>query len=327
MKKSLLLSSLLVIILVSGKSQIYFPSPSENPFWIEQHDQIWSCSTEGTYGYCYGYYCMRTKPVYYKTDTVINGTTYNRLFARTAIGRAVSPGGPSVGCPYTYSFQEPESLYAIIRQDTTNKRVYIWNYGNEQLLYDFGNMIVGQLYPETYNSYPYDTLVVVSEDSVMMGSVYHKKWDLARTVNGVIVDAGFVSVIEGIGSNFGIIAMFNLPFEWWDELLCFSMDGNVLYPDSGYNCDVTINAENLELAQDYHIYPNPARYSITVETNLAMKSDCLLEIFNSDGVKVLDSQLKNSSNFINLSFIQSGIYFMRLMSSNTVVTKKLVIQR
>jgi hypothetical protein len=270
---------------------------------------------------------MRTIPVYYKTDTVINGTMYNRLYARTAIGRAVSPGGPSQGCPYTYSFQEPESLYGIIRQDTANKRVYIWNYGNEQLLYDFGSMVVGQPYPETYNSFPYDTLFVVSEDSVILGDVYHKKWELARVFNGAIADSGFVSIIDGVGSTFGIITMFNLPFEWWDELLCFSMNGYVLYPDSNYNCDVTIHTETLEIAQNIRIHPNPASYSIQVETTLALNSDCFLEIFNSNGAKVLVSKLKNFSNFINLTSLPNGIYIIRIMSSDRVFTKKLLINR
>lgn len=324
MKKFLLFSGIFLLLLISGKSQINFPFPADNPFWIEQHDQLWACGTMGTHGSCGDYYCMHTMPVYYKTDTVINGNTYNRLFSRIAVGYAISPHQPVEGCPNSFHFQEPERLYATIRQDTALHRVYILDYHSEELLYDFDNMIVGQPYPVTYNTLPSDSLVVASEESLIIDGTIHKKWNLGRTLNGVIVDEGFVSIIEGIGSTYGIFAYLTLPFENWDETLCFSMNGNVMYPDSNYNCDVTISIENLEVKPDFAIYPNPAKSYIVVEADQTPKEACYLEIYNPNGVKVLEKQIASTTTFINLTALPNSIYFVRIVDSGKLFTQKFI---
>ena len=57
---------------------------------------------------------------------------------------------------------------------------------------------------------------------------------------GVVSDSAFVCIIDGIGSSLGIMANLVPPFENGDELLCFSKDNVVYYPDSTYNCDKTV---------------------------------------------------------------------------------------
>jgi hypothetical protein len=323
MKKTILLTGIFLLILIAGKSQINFPSPADNPFWIEQHDQLWACGTMGTHGSCGDYYCMHTMPAYYKTDTIINGITYNRLYTRIAVGYAISPHQPVEGCPHSFYFQEPERLYATIRQDTALKRVYILDNNSEHLLYDFGNMLVGQLYPATYNTWS-DSLIVASEDSILMADLYHKKWNLGRIENGVIHDEGFVSIIEGVGSTYGIVANLTLPFENWDEMLCFSLNGTAMYPDSSYNCDVTIGIQNLEVKPDFVIYPNPATSYLVVEADEPPAKACYLEIFNPNGIKVLEKQIETTTTFLNLASLSNGIYFVRIADNGKLFTQKFI---
>jgi len=310
-----------IFAFLSVKSQQNFPLPSENPFWTESHASLWTCTYSNE---CGGYYCTCTTPVYYKTDTVINGLTYNRLYSR-GVCHAIFAGGPPVGnCPFTFNYTNPESLFAIIRQDTLNKTVFIWDGVNDTLLYDFNNILVGQPYPPTYNNPIQNNLVVVSEDSLLLNHMYVKKWNLAMSFEGVVTDSAFVSIIEGIGSSFGILANLVPPFENGDELLCFSKDNLVYYPDSTYNCDKTVDINEQAVIQEFSIYPNPVQRTLTVETEYAHKNSCFVKIFSTEGREITRQEINSSTTSIDVSQLAKGFYIVQLVNGNSVQSKKFV---
>jgi len=200
--------------------------------------------------------------------------------------------------------------------------VYLRVNNKDTLLYAFKNIIVGQAYPKTYNNpLTSDTLVVVAKDSLFLNNIYYKKWNLGLKHNGTITDSGFVSVIEGIGSTFGIIAVLRPPFEGNDGLLCFSLNNIVIYPDSTYNCDKTLNVEEHVNKHFFSIYPNPTNDKITIE-NVARYKDATISIYNIQGQTKLLQILAQEKTEIDLSGLAKGIYILKLSSiDKTEVTK------
>jgi hypothetical protein len=309
--KKLTLLFIGIFFLTSAFTQNNFPTPADNPFWMEQHEQLWACSTNGPYGYCSDYYCECTRPAYYKTDTVINDVVYNRLYTRGVCHGIQTYWNPY--CPTGFNYLEPEFLLATIRQDTTNKQVYI-NHGNwDELLYDF-NLTVGQDYPQTANNYMGDSLVVSSEDLIMIGEKYVKQWGLGIKENGVITNEGFGSIIEGVGSTFGLLSELMLPFENWDELLCFGMNDVVLYPDASYECDITVNITEVAESETLKVYPNPASSVLTIETSGDYLEDGQIRILNTCGQEVLKQAVNRSVFQINTSSLERGIYFIQFFN-------------
>ncbi|MBN2747245.1 MAG: T9SS type A sorting domain-containing protein [Bacteroidales bacterium] len=312
MKKFILLFFVSTFLFFFGQAQNNFPLPSDNPFWTESHGMLWSCSYQGTYGICNGYYCECVMPTYYKSDTLINGVTYNRLYTRGVCNAIYPAGSPPSGCPSSFNYHEPERLLATIRQDTATNIVYVRDMGTDKILYDFNNIHVGQDYPKTYNNNSSDTLVVVSMDTIPIGNSYSRKWDLGIKVNGVISDSGFVSIIEGIGSTFGITAELTMPFENKDLLLCYSKDDVALYPDSTYNCDKTIDiVEFVKEDQELIIYPNPTTKNLTIKINGEIPVKGFVRIFNANGMEVYRSAINEKEVLIDVSFLNKGVYFVQ----------------
>lgn len=318
-KLQFLLISLSLVFSVNA--QKHFPTPSDNPFWTESHAMLWSCST----GDCSGYYCECTTPVYYKSDTVINGIIYNRLFSYGLCQGLYTGGAPPQGCPFLYNYQNAESLFATIRQDTANNVVYILDNNEETILYDFNNINVGKAYPETFCTLQQsDSLMVIAEDSILLGNQYFRKWDLGIMYNGTIENPGFVSIIEGIGSTYGITAQLIPPFENHDELLCFSMNDNVLFPDNSYNCDKTVDMREYQSKPVFSIYPSPAENNITVETVQVPGKECFLKIISSTGLVILKMQVHDKITNIDINHLSNGLYLVHYYDGKVFETLKLI---
>ena len=304
-----------------GKSQENFPLPSEHPFWTESHAQLWAC----TFSFeCGGYYCTCITPVYYKTDTVINNSVYNRLYTRGVCDEIFAGGPPPYGCPFTFDYTQSESLFAIIRQDTANKTVYLWDNVKDTLLYDFKNMTAGLPYPPTVNNPMQNNLLVVSVDSVELNNVYYKKWNLGINWEGTTTDSAFAYIIEGIGSSLGILANLVPPFENSDQLICFSENDVSIYPDSTYYCDKTVNVIEKSENQFFKIYPNPTEDNLTIETDFIFENSAFIKILNTNG-KVLDNlELKQAKTDIKLAGYPSGIYFVQIVNGTFIETLKFI---
>jgi hypothetical protein len=324
MKKTLILIILMSTFLTLN-AQKFFPSPSDNPFWTEIHGGLWTCFYPG----CSGYYCSCDMPVYYKSDTTINGTIYNRLYSYGLCSGQYTNGPPPYPCPFMWYYQEPESLFAIIRRDTVNKRVFLFDNGQDQLLYDFNSMVVGQNYPSTCTNdttYGYGRLVVVSIDSIYCNGFYLMKWGLGHKDSLMnVFDSNFVSVIEGIGSTYGIKTMLMPPFENYDGLVCFSLNNIVLYPDSSFNCDIALNSLQYEPKNLFEIFPNPAsdRISILV-TNDGING--VLTISNINGQVLKEQSILTEHVIVDISNLSKGVYFVRLKSEHISEIKMIIIE-
>ncbi|MBK8946647.1 MAG: T9SS type A sorting domain-containing protein [Ignavibacteriae bacterium] len=107
--------------------------------------------------------------------------------------------------------------------------------------------------------------------------------------------------------------------------------GRLLEIDIDKITDIKVTSKlthaNVRLEQNY---PNPFNPTTTIEYSLPKSSHIKLVIYNSIGelVKILINETQNMGNYkykFDGSDLSSGIYFYSLISSNNVITKKLLI--
>lgn len=95
---------------------------------------------------------------------------------------------------------------------------------------------------------------------------------------------------------------------------------NIKFPPNASIISINSIEEDLERV---NIYPNPAQDIINI-SNLRTKSDIILyDVLGR--VKYLSSN--NIISNINVSNLESGIYYLSIKSNNSVVTKKIIIAR
>jgi hypothetical protein len=87
---------------------------------------------------------------------------------------------------------------------------------------------------------------------------------------------------------------------------------------------VATSIENLAAgSNDILIYPNPASNVL----NVIAKNEVHLEIYNSLGAQIISKQLSEKKSIVNVSDLQSGIYFCRFVNGEFIKTEKIVINR
>ena len=73
------------------------------------------------------------------------------------------------------------------------------------------------------------------------------------------------------------------------------------------------------------ISPNPTNGVLNISFN-AIPQNAKIEVYNSIGALVLTEAMNNKNNTINLSDLNSGIYFMKVLEGNKVVAVKKVVK-
>jgi hypothetical protein len=71
------------------------------------------------------------------------------------------------------------------------------------------------------------------------------------------------------------------------------------------------------------IYPNPVTDNLIIE-NKAYPYTSILLIFNINGQELIKQNLIESKTRINLSMLKSGVYFLKLITGNKIITLKLI---
>lgn len=81
-----------------------------------------------------------------------------------------------------------------------------------------------------------------------------------------------------------------------------------------------INDNNIQ--DDLEIYPNPAINKIYV--NSTEKQDMKIQVFNTIGKCVLQTELNNTKNEIDISSLTKGIYILKIADSKGTFVKKII---
>ncbi|MCG8683463.1 MAG: T9SS type A sorting domain-containing protein, partial [Desulfobacterales bacterium] len=76
----------------------------------------------------------------------------------------------------------------------------------------------------------------------------------------------------------------------------------------------------------FNIGPNPAYNSVSITSNLNAEEQLKVNIYNEMGVCVFENTI-NSISTIDLSDIESGMYFIHIQSNTKKHTYKLLIAK
>ncbi len=108
--------------------------------------------------------------------------------------------------------------------------------------------------------------------------------------------------------------------------LIFDLGGSThdVYLDNVSISEITLaSAQVLDLIQ-FKVYPNPCNKQITIETN---QNRFTYSIYDLSGQKIMDNQSENSSEKIDLSLIQSGIYVVKVNYGDQSSQQQILIKR
>ncbi|MFT5668341.1 MAG: hypothetical protein ACI9DK_002544 [Vicingaceae bacterium] len=156
----------------------------------------------------------------------------------------------------------------------------------------------------------------------IVDSVYLENSLKKKCANMVINNHAF-TMIEGVGTNFGVnYRHMGLA----DGLLCQVKDNSINYAGSHatLNCNSTITSikENA-LLENVAIRPNPA--STYVELNLNGLGAKEIELLDVKGRLI--KTFMNVENRLDISEIESGIYFLKVYLNKGFVSKKLMVAK
>ena len=299
-------------------AQVYQPFPTDSASWIERSQQ-WNIPWMDQQDYEY----------FLDGDTVLLGLNYHKLF-KTKLESDYQLFGSGPFVLYAGPYMTDTNKYiGAIREDGL-KRIYFFpdtaTITAEQLLYDF-NLNVGDTLPYSYNnsSYFLGQNYVSQIDSILLGSVYHKRFQISSYAGY----PDYVSIIEGVGSTFGLLEMFIDPFEWSDNLTCYKHNGTTVYTDGAFSttCSLPTPVGINEHSQENQIslFPNPSTGIVNLKTPFSEKAE--IEICDVLGSRILYSEHASFEFSIDLSQQQKGIYFLKAKSGNKIsTTQKIVLQ-
>lgn len=304
---------LFIVCLLSSlqtKAQQYQPMPTAGAVWCGDRGFIYSALQ----GYEYHTY---TYQQFIIGDTIINNVPYHKLYESGLFNWFTIPIGPGGSSGSSYYYKQYKGCFREL-----NKKIWFMesNLSAEVLLYDF-NLNVGDALPFTYVNSP-AMLKITSIDSVLMGAVFHKKYNIS-TIDTLQWPTNFeyASITEGVSSTHGLTWILEPYFENHGSLFSFKRNGMVLYPDTVTSCEITgiKNFENTN--KGVYIFPNPASKNITVKLNDARDLNSKILIYNLVGNVVFEKLATMQVESIDVSTLVKGIYLIRFGKE----TEKLVI--
>jgi hypothetical protein len=85
-----------------------------------------------------------------------------------------------------------------------------------------------------------------------------------------------------------------------------------------------INSVDEKINNSTKIYPNPANNFLNI---VSLKTGISsVEIYNLNGQLVLNKEVNNNQKTINISSLEGGIYIVDILSENTSVKRKLIVE-
>ena len=104
------------------------------------------------------------------------------------------------------------------------------------------------------------------------------------------------------------------------KAVCADMESE--YANTSFTTSVGINEVN-NLANSITLMPNPADHHINIHIQSNVQVD-KIEIYNAMGQWIQTVQLQNQQAHVNLENMSAGMYFVRVYSDRSVVTKKFI---
>lgn len=129
----------------------------------------------------------------------------------------------------------------------------------------------------------------------------------------------------GAGSG-GRIKIFVLECSQYTNTGTISVQGGSSNAEDGTLGEVCgyLAIEEIKDELDFMIFPNPFDNQFTLILNTENDLDLALEVTNSIGTLVYSSNNVNQKSNIDLSDVDSGVYFVRIISENQNIIKKII---
>lgn len=282
-----------------AQSSVYHPFPdlSDNPVWRVDFSNYFNMTP-----WCYG--LNASYQYQYDNDTLIGQNTYHRL---KRSGFYVGNGG----CMQYYTPNMP--YVGALRDDSIARKVYYIPKDSlqELVLFDF-SLQVGDTIP-TYQdqlvNYP-TRAYITSIDSVLVGSSYHKRFNLQSFNVNAIVEY----VIEGVGSRNGLVERLARDFSC-PSLICYRNNSNLLFqPYQTSSCILSFVGIGDEPSQqsDWTVYPNPASTFLDISGPGTAPEKIVL--YNSSGQLLQTIPRPTTWPYrLPLETYPEGLYFIRVI--------------
>ena len=316
MRQIILIVLLFSILQIKGQANHYHPFPNSNAVWSESYFVFpgnappEQCSW---YQYTMG------------NDTIIGANTYIKIYKSGLFGSYQCPTPPGQN-PSGGTFDS--SYVGGLMQDSINKKVYFLSAGSiststATLLYDFSLSAGDSIsYPPSFSGGP--NAKITSIDSVLVGTKYHKRFNLGGT-SGIYPNA---AIIVGVGGTFGLLESPMMAEAAGWGLGCFQHYAD-FYPSSIASCPLiarpsTIGIKKITNANKISIYPNPNNGVFIIELNSAEKQT--MQVYDINGKMVL-SQVINNKTTIDASILNEGVYNISITNSIGITNKRLIIVR
>lgn len=322
------LSALLILILCFAKNDSYSQTSVYHPF--PEDSVVWRLDCGGLGFFCNcncsGPVCVNVnnRQYYYGADTVISGTTYHDLYLDIYnMDYWIGPGTCNPSCNASPNFYSSTAQYAGgIRQDISLKKIYFYPAGGnaEELLYDF-DLSLGDTLPLSYCNL-ITTNKVNKIDSVLIGQNYHSRYWLWDYTMGTPSpqDSGYVALIEGIGSTYGLLEPWVMPFEFYCGLSCVSIDSVTVYPMNGTSCNWLTAGISVPAGEKltFTASPNPANESTMISWNGNFSEIVVSDVTGRQLAVFRDIPQKENDNQLELDLRTwpAGIYLVRGTNSN-----------
>ena len=240
-------------------------------------------------------------------DSVIGNETYTKVrwqgsYYEWSQGGAVCDNN-------THYFND---FHSLVRE--SNKQV--WRYdqnGPEELIYDF-NLSVGDTLPDTY------MVTIGSIDSVLIGSTYHKRFNL--------VDGMATYIVEGIGTDLGLFEPKEQVFECgWSQNATVCEDGLMIWPatNHGDTCPAVITSiEQMgsALENTLTVYPNPTQGTLNVSLPSISGNNGMLQVYQIDGRLLMQQSVSAEQTTLDVSTLPSGSYLLIYQDNDLLQTKR-----
>jgi hypothetical protein len=180
------------------------------------------------------------------------------------------------------------------------------------LLYSFGDHEIGDTISFDYAS---SFAVVQSIDSVFITDSYRRSFLVEISGDGMF--SGNESLwIEGIGSDQGLLRLWQYEFEW-GIVLCefYHVTATGLeYSYSPSECSYSLLEE--PISPEMEFFPNP--FNDILEYRSEREGDLKFSIFNQLGIHICDFENIGSSGNLDLTKIPQGSYILKCVVNGEV---------
>jgi hypothetical protein len=307
--KHLLLS--LIIFLTAnvshGQSNSYHAFP-DSAFWrVDMHCQYAQTNCDEYYYYAY----------HFGGDTLLNGSMHKKIMRDSVV--LVGIGGPPC---LLFPWASFTGYMGALKEDPINNKTFlVWpGHSNDTLLYDY-NLTIG----DTLKGFLSNNCImtVTTIDSVLLGAEYRKRWNFNTCNEG----PGYI--IQGIGSQNGLIERINSSGFCFSQLVCVNDSNNFMFyvNSSAVGCYLIFTELNPKIhTSDFTIYPNPFSRHTTIQTEVYL-NNATLTLHNLQGQTVKKiNHIYGHTITLDRDNLPCGLYFLKLTQENKVIaTKKVVI--